>query len=502
MSQKTGSSIERFPTGIAGLDTVLRGGFLKSGVYIIQGAPGTGKTILGNQLCFTHVRNGGRAVYVTLLAETHARMLLHLSGMKFCNLDYIPDSLYYLSAFRVLEEEGLKALIDLIRREIRTFKASMLVLDGLVAAQESAESDRELKKFIHELQVQAGMMDCTIFLLTNGSGKPAHPEHTMVDGLLELSDHHREGRVERELIVRKFRGSSSLLGRHTFRITEEGVVLYPRIEALLATPGADRDTEHLERASTGVAELDEMLRGGLVRGTTTMVLGPSGVGKTSLGLHFLARSTRSDPGLLFGFYESPHRAVHKGDALGLDLKNLVVGGAVEMLWQPPTENYLDALGARLLEAVRRRPVKRLFIDGFGGFQDTSFYPERVPRFFAALAGELRALDVTTVYSAETSKLFGTEIETAAKVRVSPVVENMILLRYVEVRSQLYRLLSIIKVRDSNYDPMIREFTISDGGIALSKTFESAEAILSDRRSKASNEIRPKKRKRAQRARRK
>src|ERR1700732_3371618 len=117
--------LERVPTGIPGLDTVLRGGFLKAGIYIVRGEPGAGKTILGNQLCFNHVAAGHRAIYVTLLAETHDRMMQHLQMMRFFEQERIPDALYYVNAFRVLEEDGPKGFIDLLRHEIRAHSATL-----------------------------------------------------------------------------------------------------------------------------------------------------------------------------------------------------------------------------------------------------------------------------------------------------------------------------------------------------------------------------------------
>ena len=151
--ESTGS--DRLPSGIPGLDTVLQGGFPRAGISIIQGMPGAGKTILGNQLCYSHVANGGKAIYVTLLAESHSRMMLHMSQLSFYDASVIPERLYLISAFRVLEESGLKGLQDLLRREVQRHRATVLVLDGLVAAEESANSTREFKKFIHELQTQA-----------------------------------------------------------------------------------------------------------------------------------------------------------------------------------------------------------------------------------------------------------------------------------------------------------------------------------------------------------
>ena len=124
------SRLKRIPTGVPGLDTVLRGGFLRGGIFIVQGSPGAGKTILGNQICFHHVAQGGRALYVTLLAENHARMLLHIGQLGFFEEAVIPERLYYISAFRVLEQEGLPAMLNLLRREVQARGASVLVLDG------------------------------------------------------------------------------------------------------------------------------------------------------------------------------------------------------------------------------------------------------------------------------------------------------------------------------------------------------------------------------------
>src|SRR4051812_11927693 len=294
MSEVHSGELERVPSGIAGLDIVLSGGFLKGGLYIIQGLPGTGKTTFGNQVCFHHVASGGRALYVTLLAEYHARMMQHLGVMTFFDGSKIPDQLIYLNGLSVLESDGLKGLLTQLRREITRHNVSVLVLDGIVSAKRASNDEQAFNKFVHELQAVAIATGCTVLMLTSAQGERLTPEHTMVDGIIELSDQLMGWSAESYLQVVKFRGSAHLRGRHAFKITDNGIVVHPRIEALLARPSRP-DLGGLGRVSIGVDQLDIMLGGGLPETSTAMIMGPSGTGKTTLGLQFLCRCSESEP---------------------------------------------------------------------------------------------------------------------------------------------------------------------------------------------------------------
>jgi circadian clock protein KaiC len=465
----------RVPSGIAGLDLILNGGFLRGGIYIIQGPPGSGKTIFGNQVCYDHVGAGGRALYVTLLAENHDRMLMHMQNMHFFHPEEITRSLEYVSAFKVLEEEGLKGLLSLLRREIQTRKASVVVLDGLVAAEHSAPSELEFKKFIHGLQTQASVTECTMFLLTSTRDSVVAPEHTMVDGMIEMVEHQYGWRFVRELFVRKFRGSSYIRGRHALRITDNGLEVFPRTEGRLARPTVEDDGKR-SRVQTGIDGLDDMLWGGLSSGSASLVFGPTGAGKTVMGLQFLALSSAAEPGLHFGFFEQPANILSKAERLGLSLPERVAAGDVELLWQAPTEDLVDALAEKLLEAVRRRGVRRLVIDGLAGLQRIEVRPERTATFFTALVNELRGLGATTLVTMEVPDLIGPIVRTPVT-EISAFTDNLFLLRYVEVRSRLTRLISILKTRDSEFDPTLRELNIGVGGLRIGEGFQRAEAVL-------------------------
>ena len=476
MSEAYGAELERMPSGLPGLDVILSGGFLKGGLYIIQGSPGTGKTTFGNQVCFHHVASGGRALYVTLLAEYHARMMQHLGVMTFFDGSTIPDQLTYLNGLSILETDGLKGLLTQLRREITRRNVSCLVLDGIVSAKRLADDEQAFSQFVHELQAVAIATGCTMFMLTSAQGERLTPEHTMVDGIVELTDHLIGWSAESFLQVVKLRGSAFLRGRHAFKITSDGIVVHPRIEALLARPSRS-DQGGIGRVWSGVDQLDVMLGGGLPAASTSMIMGPSGTGKTTLGLQFLSRCTETEPGLLFGFYETPARLDAKVVQVCPSLRGLLDSGVVEVQWQPPTDDLLDAYGERLLRTVRQRKVRRLFIDGLGAMQEAAgAEPGRIGNFLTALMNEMRVLGVTTLYTLEVPDIMGPAIRSPIG-DLSSLAENLILLRFVEVRSRLYRLISLLKVRDSDFDLTLHEYATSNRGLMIEASAESAERIM-------------------------
>lgn len=469
---------ERISTGVAGLDTLLNGGLVSGGVYLIMGRPGTGKTTLGNQACFSHVASGRRAVYVTLLAETHTRMLKNMTSMAFFDADAIGTNIAYVGAYLVLRERKLGGLLQLLRRVLADEKPSLMVLDGLTAANALGEPDSAMKEFVAELQVLTDMSRCTTIVLANmNASNAAGAEHSMVDGMIELTLDRNSQRVVREVEVLKFRGGEHMLGRHDLEITPRGIVVRPRTEQLLARRTQSSQATHYRRVPTGIAHLDDMLRGGLLASSSTMLLGFSGSGKTMLSLHFLEDGARrQEPGLYFGFYESPERLIEGAEHLGLGMRAHVDAGLVEIMWQPALRYGLDELAERMLDNVMKRNVRRIVIDGFDGFRLGAAYPERTIRFITAIVHELRAHDVTVVLTEETQKIFGPEVEVRVQ-GLSALVDNIILLEYMDVGAELRRFLSIVKQRGSGHETKVRELVITDRGIELAPDESSAREIL-------------------------
>ena len=474
-----GPEDERVKSGIPRLDFILKGGFKVGGAYALMGPPGSGKTILANQLCFNHIKaQGGRCVYMTLLIESHTKMLSHLGQLEFFEPEYVADQMYYISGYQMVREGGFSGLLELVRRTLRERKATVLVIDGMESAEQFATTSQVYAEFVHSLQAFAGLLGCTTLLVSNVRER-SHVENALVDGVIELSDQLFGPRAVRELTVHKFRGSDYLRGRHEVEITDSGIVIHPRTEIQFSKP-PESAREQRVRMAFGLPRLDEMLNGGLPSGSTTALVGSPGTGKTLLGLSFLVEGARQGQrGTYFGFYEPPPRLIEKANEVNIPLEKYVKEGLIKLEWQPPLEHFMDSLAEQLLETLRLDEYKerrRLFIDGAEGFRAAAVCMDRIPRFLSALTNQLRSLDVTTVMTDEL-ELFHPELRLPTP-ELANVVESVLLLRYVELRSQIYRLISIMKMRESRYDTSLREFRISAEGVDVANSFESAESILS------------------------
>lgn len=456
--------LARLPSGVPGLDEVLGGGFVEGASYIVQGRPGAGKTILSNQIAFAQASAGRRVLYVTLLAETHDRLFQSLSTLAYFDKSILGEAICYVSVFQSLRDEGLDAVVTLIREETQRQRATLLVFDGLLNARDRADTDLDIKTFIAGIQSQAAFVGCTVlFLASAGSSNDSRPEHTMVDGVLDLSEEVAGVRSYRQVLVRKSRGSAALGGYHRFEITDQGVTFYPRLEAKYAHPSRE-DEPSRKRVSTGVAGLDEALGGGLPSGSITIVAGPPGSGKTSFGLNFLNQSGKKERGLHFGFFETEARLRLKAESLGIDFSKKRLGRDIHILWNPLTENILDKLAHQLLAAVREHKVKRLLIDGIGGFERAAIHKSRLIEFFAALTNELRAMNITTIITWESPD--GTLNEHSSSLpEISAILDNLITIREVHRRDRVQRLLSIHKVRDSAFPQRDYEFFFAKNGSA-------------------------------------
>lgn len=459
-----GGSLQRITSGVTNLDVLLGGGLVRGSAYIVQGSPGAGKTILANQACFERVRNGERALYLTLLSESFGQMFAFLDGMEFFDRERIPEMLYYASVYGTMRDDGLRGLARLIHEEIRKRRPSLVVLDGLfVAGEGSGETEHEFRQFVNELSAIGSMSQTTLLLLTNSRRKPSSPEYTMVDGWIEMADALlTDGRAQRTMAVHKHRGGPILRGRHDYVIRSDGITVFPRLETLASrTPPEVAPTGRL---STGVEALDRMTEGGLPESSTSVVLGPTGTGKTTIGLQFLSRCTPQDPGLFVGFYETPERIRLKAARIGLDLAALEASGALTILWRPPLGNLIDEVGQYVLDAVGELRAKRLVIDGINALRRPVENTARLHAFLRAFNDMLKTLGVTTFYTREVPQLFFPEA--LAIDELSGVIDNTFLLHYAIEGDDVRRRAAILKLRDSDFDHVSREYRITSSGLVF------------------------------------
>jgi circadian clock protein KaiC len=350
----------------------------------------------------------------------------------------------------------------------------------LVSAEETAGTPREFKKFIHELQIQADLADCTMLLLTSAAADQgfASAEHTMVDGLIELQGRLRGRRSERDLHVHKMRGSAFLRGVHSFQVTDAGISVQPRIEALLAKPNQPTAADG-PRLSTGIPVLDEMLGGGLHRHSATLIMGAAGTGKSTVGQHFLGGS-EDERGVYLSFDESPEGIRFKANALQLPVARLFDRGQVEILWQPSTEGIFDDVCIRLLDKVRSQGVQRVFIDGLNDFVQMTGEQSRIGPALTALANEFRALGATMLGTFEldfSGIVPGQPLAGLPIVGLSPIAENIVLMRFAALGADIHRLIAALKARDNAVRPGFRRYDITARGIEIEGDSEQANIVL-------------------------
>jgi len=453
----------RTASGIEGLDRVLHGGLIDGASYIIQGRPGAGKTIISNQIAFARAAAGCNVLYVTLLSESHERLFQALSELDFFDADKLGQEIIYISVYQTLRDEGLGAVVKLLRSETTRHNATLLVFDGLLNARNRTDTDLDVKTFVAEIQDQAAFVGCTVLLLTSTRLDDNSPEHTMVDGVIDLSVDVLGVRSVRQLQVRKSRGSAALGGLHQYEITQAGATVYPRLESAIAYPdetGAPEDT----RLSTGCPSLDALMQGGLPKGSVTLLAGPTGSGKTTLGLHFLSLGSVEEPAFHFGFFETPARLLMKATALGITLPT-DIPDVFDIVWNPLAENLLDKLAYQLLEWVAARNVRRLFIDGLGGFERAATHPSRLVEFFATLANQLRARGVTTVMTWELREIPSTQISTPSA-ELSAIIDNLILLRQLETDHTFQPTVALQKMRDSVFDKSTYHLDFTSKGLRV------------------------------------
>jgi circadian clock protein KaiC len=461
--------MESLSTGVPGLDRVLRGGLVPRALHVIGGLPGTGKTSLAQQISYHHAKAGGRVLYLAALSETADRLVGHAGGFSFYDPAMVAQRIYYVSVYPRLEEGGLPSVLDEIRRLCVEHRISLLCMDGLAALKSVAPSPLEFRRFVFDLNAQLRSLGVTSLLLGHWDiGYSDDPEFTVADGLLALTLESGLEGAARYLEVLKLRGADNIPGPHRFVITRDGVSMFPRLEAALHAEGIEQPPGQWSTISTGTEGLDRMLHGGVPSGSVTLVTGAPGAGKTVMALSFLGNTGEDGGrGLYVGFGESPSRLLARADNIGLGLRAKVEDGTHQMVWVSPLELIPDQIAWQILDLVEQRGITRLAIDGMDRLALLLAQDGRLLPFLTGLLGALRSRGVTTLMTHDMVEGDVSGLGIAFH-QVGAVADCVIVLQYAELDSRLHRQISILKFRESEFDPEVREFTVATGGISITE----------------------------------
>jgi circadian clock protein KaiC len=467
---------ELMETGVPNLDRILGGGILHRSVAMVIGAPGTGKTVLGQQIAFHTAARGAAALYLTGYSETHDKLVSHNRGLGFFVPDLIGQQLQFGSLPDLLRK-GTSETEDAIVATARAQGASLVVLDGFRSMRGFLTDDQAAAHFLYSLGAKLALLGATTLVLVEGDPAESarYPELTVCDVILALRRERRDGRHRRTLEVLKARGARPLGGDHPFVIDDTGIRIFPRFESVVA---ATEPAWNPRRAAFGVADLDALIGGGLNAGTVTLVAGSPGVGKTTLGLHFAGESVRTqEPVLYLGFMESAAQLRQKARMHGMDLSAAEATGQLRFMVLRSHDLEADEIAAAMVEDVERRGVRRLVIDSAAELQRGISFQGRVPEFLSALVNYLRGRDVTSYLTLDVPLIVGPHLELGGT-PLSVLAENLLLLRQVEYRGRLHRVISVFKMRFSGFDPAIYEFAITPGqGIEIVGPAPLGEGLL-------------------------
>lgn len=296
----------------------------------------------------------------------------------------------------------------------------------------------------------------------------------MADGVVELGLQNLDSRTARTIRARKMRGLAPLLGQHALRIDDSGLTVLPRLESLFRPPDLGLSGE---RVPLGLPELDKMMLGGVAVGSATVLSGALGTGKTLACLQFIGEGARrGEKSLFFGFRETQRLLIDKARVFGIDLESAVKDGRVVISSYPQVDLDVDAITWEMWRTVERFAPQRLALDSIAELEWAILDDRRRRGYMAALSGLLRGKGVTSLITKEISRVVGPELD-FSDTPLAVLAENLLLLRHVEFRGELYRVLSIIKMRDSDHDHSIRQYTITDKGIVILAPIETAEGVL-------------------------
>ena len=452
---------ERLPSGNPKLDRILGGGLPRSSITLIAGAPGSGKTILAHQYVFENASRTKPALYIATVSEPFDKILRYAQSLSFFDHEAVGERVFYEDVGAVLASRGLTAALDRIDALLKEHRPGMIVLDSFTAFRDFATDDSEYRRFLHALAGRLSAFPATSFWIGeyDADGAANTPEFTVADAILHLSAKQISERELRQFEVRKLRGSDFLMGQHAYRLSSEGVDVFPRLAD--HADEAPYEASVGDRISSGIEALDEMLADGYWPGASTLIAGPSGCGKTLLGLHFVFSGARlGEPGLIATLQENPTQLERVVRSFGWSLAD----DEVDVMYRSPVDIYIDEWFYELLERIERGGVRRVLIDSLDDLGFTTQDEVRFREYMYSLVQRCARNRVSLMMTLEVPQI--ARVTHLSDFNISHLADNVVLLQYVWAGSQVKRALTVLKARASALTPTVREFRIVGNGIVL------------------------------------
>lgn len=455
--------IERLPTGHSRLDDVLGGGVPRNAITLIIGVPGSGKTILAQQIVFNNLVAGSTALYLSTVTEPFDKILRYGQSLDFFDVAAVRDGrVIYDDLGGPLTRGGLDAVLTALAGHLKERRPSIVVIDSIRALRAFAKDEAAYRMFLDAMTRQLTASATSVIWIDEYPRHSAQDaaEFAVADAIIALDMKQLDEREQRTVQVLKLRGSAFRSGQHAYRLSAKGFIVFPRLaDELNVTKYAMGGG----RISSGVAALDQMLGDGFWPGSSTLVVGPTGVGKTLVGLHFLFEGARSGENVIHATFQENLTQLQRivgGFGWSIDDPHLSV------LSRSPVDMYIDEWVYELLDLAESRHATRIVIDSLPDVMAAAGDPTRFREWMFSLVQRCTRLGISLLMTLEVNDLYA--ISRITEHGLSHLADNVLVLQYDQdgATSRVMRTLTVLKTRGTRHDSAVRHYEITSHGLTF------------------------------------